>query len=179
MALAKNIVYTIEDIYSLPDGERAELIDGQIYNMSSPSRNHQKIVSYINRKIGNYIEDNNGDCEVYPAPFSVFLYGDNSTYLEPDISVICDTTKLDDKGCHGAPDWVIEVVSPSSRSMDYLVKLVHYKNAGVREYWIVDYDKNRIGVYDFTQGTMEEYSFSDKIKVNIYENLEIDFSAIF
>jgi Uma2 family endonuclease len=177
-AVKKEICYTIEDIYDLPDGERAELIDGKIYDMSSPSRTHQKIVSYVSRAIGNYIESNNGKCEVYPSPFAVFLYDDETTYLEPDIVVVCDTSKLDEKGCHGAPDWVVEVVSPSSRSMDYLIKLYHYKNAGVREYWIVDYEKNRVSVYDITSGEVEEYTLNDKVKVHIYEDLEIDFAKI-
>jgi Uma2 family endonuclease len=177
-ALRKEICYTIDDIYDLPDGERAELIDGKIYDMSSPSRTHQKIVSYVSRVIGNYIESNNGNCEVYPSNFAVFLYDDETTYLEPDIVVVCDTSKLDEKGCHGAPDWVVEVVSPSSRSMDYLTKLYHYKNAGVREYWVVDYEKNRVSVYDITSGEVEEYTLNDKVKVHIYEDLEIDFAKI-
>ena len=85
----------------------------------------------------------------HPAPFAVYLDEINNTYVEPDISVICDPNKLDDKGCKGAPDWIIEIVSPASRKMDYLLKLFKYRSAGVREYWIVDIAKNRITVYNF------------------------------
>ena len=137
-ALSQEKLYTIDDIYSLPDGERAELIDGQIYYMAPPSRKHQDILSFLHLAIGNHIANNNGECKVYPAPFAVFLFADDSKYLEPDISVICDKDKLNDHGCNGAPDWVIEIVSPSSRPMDYYTKLSLYRSAGVREYWIVD-----------------------------------------
>lgn len=179
MAFAeKTTNYTIEDIYALPDGQRAELLDGQIYMMAAPSRQHQEVLGILYRKIADYIDGKNGICKVYPAPFAVFLNTDNINYVEPDISVICDKDKLTDKGCNGAPDWVIEIVSPSSRYMDYLLKLLKYKSFGMREYWIVDYPKNRIMVYNFEKGSMEEYTFIDTIKVGIYEDLEIDFSII-
>ena len=131
--LKKQTVYTISDIYALPDGERAELIDGQIYNMAPPGRLHQKISWKLHQAIANYIDSRNGLCEVYAAPFAVFLNDDDINYVEPDLSVICDLSKLDDKGCHGAPDWVIEIVSSGSRSRDYMTKLFKYRTAGVRE----------------------------------------------
>ena len=177
-ALAKEVIYTIEDIYNLPDGERAELVDGQIYYMSPPSRKHQRILSFLHLEIGTYIRNNNGSCEVYPAPFAVFLNEDDTTYVEPDISVICDTSKLNDKGCVGAPDWIIEIVSPSSKQMDYFIKLFKYRMAGVKEYWIVDPIKNIIMAYHFESETVEHYSFTDKVKVAIYNDFEIDFSKI-
>ena len=170
--------YTIEDIYNLPDGQRAELIDGELYMMATPSRVHQKFVHFFDWTIGNYIHSKDGDCEVYPAPFAVFLNTDNDIYVEPDISVICDKNKLTDEGCKGAPDWIIEIVSPSSRAMDYNKKLFKYRTAGVREYWIVDLKKQLIMVYNFEQDAFEEYSFSDKVKAGIYEDFEIDFSGI-
>ncbi len=168
--------YTIDDIYDLPDGERAELIDGQIYFMAPPSTRHQRIVSKLNQKIANYIDVHGGDCEVFPSPFAVFLNNDDVNYVEPDISVICDSSKLDDKGCHGAPDWIIEIVSPSSKRIDYLIKLFKYRNAGVKEYWIVDAQKNRITVYNFVYDTIEEYSFEEDIPVGIYEDFSIRIS---
>ena len=137
-ALAQEKLYNIDDIYNLKNGERAELIDGHIYYMSPPNTNHQRILNFINTEINIYIRKNNGDCEVFPAPFSVFLSADDTKYLEPDISVICDPSKLDEKGCHGAPDWIIEITSPSNPQMDYGIKLFKYRSAGVREYWIVD-----------------------------------------
>lgn len=170
--------YTTEDLYALPEGKRAELIDGQIYDMAAPGRIHQKLVHFFDRTIGNYIQSNHGECEVYPAPFAVFLNADNQTYLEPDISVICDKNKLTDDGCNGAPDWIIEIVSASSRQMDYNKKLFKYRSAGVREYWIADPMNLRVTVYNFEQDTFEEYSFSDKIKAGIYEDFEIDFTKI-
>lgn len=179
MDAARQFEYsTIDDIYNLPDGQRAELIDGELYMMATPSRIHQKLVHFLDWTIGNYIHDKNGDCEVYPSPFAVFLNADNEIYLEPDISVICDKNKLIDEGCKGAPDWIIEIVSPSSRPMDYNKKLFKYRTAGAKEYWIVDPEKNRIMVYDFQRDTVEEYTFSDKVKAGIYDDFEIDFSEV-
>lgn len=170
--------YTIDDIYALPDGERAELIDGDLYMMSAPGMKHQYVVMELSYRIRDFIGKHNGSCQVFPAPFAVFLNADNTVYLEPDICVICDKNKLTDEGCKGAPDWVIEVVSPGSRAHDYNKKMLKYGTAGVREYWIADTEKDRIMVYSFERETMEEFSFSDKVKAGIFENLEIDFSEI-
>ena len=178
MALAKENSYTIEDIYTLPDGQRAELIDGTMYMMAPPKRIHQEIVIELSTVINTYIKNKRGECKVYPAPFAVFLNSDDQNYVEPDISVICDKTKLTDDGCNGAPDWIIEVVSPSSRRMDYILKLFKYRSAGVREYWIVDPDKNRVTVYNFESDTGDEYTLSDTVKSGIYDDLQIDFSLI-
>lgn len=167
--------YTIEDIYDLPDGKRAELIDGQIYFMAPPGTKHQRLAGKLFNKISNYIQDNHGTCEPFIAPFAVFLDKDDKNYVEPDISVICDKGKLDDKGCHGAPDWIIEIVSLGSKRMDYYIKLFKYRTAGVREYWIVDSMEKCITVYDFEHEDVEKYTFADRIRVCIYENLEIDF----
>lgn len=167
-------IYTIDDIYALSNGERAELIDGRIYYMAPPSLTHQTILMTLCKKISNYIDTNSGDCHVIPAPFAVFLNkDDDKTYLEPDISIICDTSKLDEQGCHGAPDWVIEIVSPSSKPRDYIKKMIKYNMSGVREYWIVDHEKNRITVYNFEQNTIEEYSFKDRVHVGIFEDFDI------
>ena len=178
MALLKELSYTIEDIYNLPDGERAELIDGQIYYMAPPSYRHQELVSILHGTIYNYIKSKKGPCKVLPAPFAVFLNKNEKNYVEPDISVICDKTKLNDRGCNGAPDWIIEIVSPSSKTMDYHTKLFKYRNTGVREYWIVDPMKNRITVYNFELEDTFEYSFSDSVKVGIYEDFSINFAEI-
>ena len=175
---AENIIYTIEDIYALNDGERAELINGQMYMMATPSRIHQKISQFLSLNIGKYIEKKGGDCEVYTAPFSVFLFSDETTYLEPDLSVICDRNKLTDKGCNGAPEFVIEIVSPSSSSMDYITKLYLYKKAGVKLYWIVNPESKDISVYNFEQDTFKVYSFEDSIPVEIYSDCVIDFSSL-
>ncbi len=173
MPLLREKIYTIDDIYALPDGERAELIDGDIYYMAPPSRIHQKISWKLHQAIANYIDSNNGTCEVYAAPFAVFLNEDDKNYVEPDISVICDKDKLTDKGCKGAPDWIIEIVSAGSRRMDYYTKLFKYRTAGVREYWIVDPEKERVMVYDFERETTDEYTFNMPVPVGIYEGFSI------
>lgn len=170
--------YTIDDIYNLPDGQRAELIDGELYMMAAPDTKHQRLVMELSFRIRDYIGRKKGSCEIFPAPFAVFLNADDDIYLEPDISVICDRDKLTDEGCKGAPDWITEVVSPSSRPIDYNKKLFKYRTAGVREYWIVDPEKNRIMLYDFENDSVAEYTFSDKVKAGIYEDLVIDFSEI-
>lgn len=178
MPLPQHETYTIEDIFSLPEGTRAELIDGQIYYMAPPTRRHQRILFSISRAIADYIDKKNGPCEVDIAPFAVFLNKDSRNYVEPDISVICSPDKLNDRGCNGAPDWIIEIVSPGSRQMDYFTKLFKYRNSGVREYWIVDPAKNFIIVYNFDNSTSDQFTFADTIKAGIYEDLYIDFSQL-
>jgi len=177
MVLPEEKKYTIEDIFNLPEGVRAELIDGQIYDMALPSRTHQKLLMKLSKTIDNYIESKNGSCEVYPAPFAVFINKDDTKYVEPDISVICDPEKLNDKGCVGAPDWIIEITSPSNSPHDYIKKLNLYADAGVREYWIVNPLSKDILVYFFEQTPFAvwKYTFQDKIKVNIYNDFTIDF----
>ena len=129
--------------------------------------------------IANYIDSQNGNCEIYPAPFAVYLNEDDYNYLEPDISVICDPSKLDEKGCHGAPDWIIEIASTGSRSMDYYKKLFKYRTAGVREYWIVDPKRKTVTVNYFEKNEVSiQLFFESAIKVNIYDDLYINFSDI-
>ncbi|MCM1154874.1 MAG: Uma2 family endonuclease [Roseburia sp.] len=174
MPLPQEKPYTLKDIYALPDGQRAELIDGQIYDMAPPARIHQHLLMNLSALIHDYIKSQRGDCLVYPAPFAVFLNKDERNYVEPDISVICDKNKLDDKGCNGAPDWIIEIVSASTQQMDYGVKLFKYRTAGVREYWIVNPLKQTVTVYDFEQEKeTKQYSFDDNIPVCIYKDLNI------
>lgn len=172
-AIGEEEIYTIDDIYSLPEGERAELIDGQIFYMAPPTTNHQRLVSDMHYEIKDYIRQNNGECEVFLAPFAVFLSENDRNYVEPDISVICDRDKISDKGCHGAPDWVIEIVSPSTKQMDYYKKLFKYRTAGVREYWVVDPDRKLVTVYNFERDTMEEYPFGEEVPAGIYEGFSI------
>lgn len=178
MPLPKERIYTIDDIYALPEGERAELIDGQIYYMAPPSRKHQEIAGELFTSINNYIRAAGGSCKPYIAPFAVFLNENDKNYVEPDISVICDPNKLNEKGCVGAPDWIIEIVSPGSRRMDYNNKLFKYRTAGVREYWIVDPQKEWIMVYSFFNDDMNEYSFTDDIPSGIYPGFSLNLSTL-
>ena len=175
MPLPKENRHTLEDIFSLPDGQRAELIDGQIYMMSPPSYKHQKLVAKLSQKIGNYIDSKGGSCEVLPAPFAVILNQDEDPhYVEPDISVICDKEKLSDRGCEGAPDMVVEIVSPSSRRMDYFTKNALYSSAGVREYWIVDPEKERTIVYRYEDDEAPAIaSFDQPLAIGILDGLQI------
>jgi len=174
-----NNCFTEEDYYNLPDDMHAELIDGKFYDMASPNRTHQEIVGYFIKKIGNYIDAEKGSCKIYPGPFAVKLFNDRNTIVEPDISVICDPDKLTDKGCSGAPDWIVEVASPTNTAHDYVRKLNLYVKAGVREYWIVDPMVREISVYYFEQSSFPtSYTFEDKVKVNIYDSLWIDFQEL-
>ncbi|WP_300845858.1 Uma2 family endonuclease, partial [uncultured Acetatifactor sp.] len=123
MALSQERTYTIDDIYALPEGQRAELIDGQMYMTAPPRTIHQRISSALHAAIYQYVKSEKGSCEVFAAPFAVFVNADDKNYVEPDISVICDKDKLDEYGCKGAPDWIIEIVSPSDSHRDYGIKL--------------------------------------------------------
>lgn len=179
MPLPQKKTFTIEDIYVLPDGQRAELIDGKMYMMAPPNTIHQRILMNLSGEIREYIREKQGSCEVFPAPFAVFLYADDKNYVEPDISVICDKTKLDDRGCNGAPDWIIEITSPSNPHMDYDIKLFKYRTAGVREYWIVNPRKETVMVYDLENGEKsDQYDFDDIIPVCIFEDLTLQLAKL-
>ena len=168
-----------EDYWALPEGVRAELIDGELWNLASPSRAHQEIVHELDKKLGNHIDAHGGPCKVYPAPFAVNLFADDTTFVEPDISVVCDRDKLSDRGCEGAPDFVIEVVSPSNPEMDYISKLSLYREAGVREYWICDPQRERVLAYRFdTEAVMDTYAFSQTVPAEIFPGFEVNFGEI-
>lgn len=169
--------YTYDDILALPEGVRAELMDGQIYYMASPTLTHQRILGNLYVDIVTYIRKNKGTCEAFPAPCAVFLYADHSTYLEPDLIVVCDRDKLKPDGCYGAPDWVVEILSPSSRYLDCSKKLFKYQTAGVNEYWIVDPMNEMVRVYRFhtedEEKTYEEYNFTDEIPNDVCKDLKL------
>ena len=172
-------LYTEDDYYNLAEDIRAELIDGNIYYQAAPSRIHQTILGELYTTIHNYIKSKGGSCKVYPVPFAVKLKGDRKTIVEPDISIICDRDKLTERGCTDAPDWIIEIASPGNSSHDYFTKLNLYVDAGVREYWIINYTNQTIFVYYLEETLFEAsaYNFQDVVKVNIYDDLYIDFSA--
>lgn len=179
MPLLKSDMHTIDEIYALPQGQRAELIDGQIYGMAPPNRIHQRLCLFLSRKIADYIDSKNDPCEVDIAPFAVFLNEDGKNYVEPDISVICDRKKLGERGCNSAPDWIIEIASESTKRMDYGVKLFKYRTAGVREYWIVNPLTKTVNVYDFAHDQMtDQYTFDEEIPVCIFEDLKIKISDL-
>ena len=180
MPLPQKDYYTVEDFYNMPDDVKAELINGQIYYMATPSSLHQTISSELHLIIGNYIKGKGGKCRIFTAPFSVQLNKNEDTVIEPDVSIICDRNKITNRGCVGAPDWIIEIVSPSNSRHDYITKLGLYSAAGVREYWIVDSEHQRISVYDFEKNDLiaNVYTFDAPIKVGIYEDLTINFNEL-
>ena len=179
MALpAEEMRYTFADYLAWDEDDHIELIYGYPYMMSPPLRIHQKVSGALFRQLANYLDGKK--CEVYSAPFGVRLFeeeGDRpedvNTVVEPDLVVVCDPGKLDDYGCKGAPDLVIEILSPSTRRHDRIVKLDLYQRAGVREYWIVDPAKELIMAYWFEQETMEQYSFGEDIPAGIFQDFSI------
>ncbi|MGM9978977.1 MAG: Uma2 family endonuclease [Clostridium sp.] len=184
----KDKIYTYKDYLTFPNDERIEIIEGELYNMSpAPARIHQKLISNISYELQHYIKSNNGKCEVYVAPFDVILKTEDEeainskSVVQPDISVICDKNKLTDSGCTGSPDMIIEIVSPSNSSHDYITKLNLYQKYKVKEYWIIDPRVKKIYVYKLGENELYDmvnsYTFQDKVKVNIYDDLEIDFST--
>lgn len=180
MALPKEEIKTIADIEALPEGTRAELIDGELFFATAPTIAHQNIVSFLHGTIWNYIKSKGGKCRVFPSPFDVQLNADDIYNLvQPDITVVCDRDKLSGgKRCIGAPDWVIEVVSPSTKAQDYLIKLNKYQAAGVREYWIVDPIKKRVAMYNFEISNYDECNLDESATVGIYPDLEINFAEM-
>lgn len=175
------IIMTLAEYEALPEDVRVELIEGEIFVMEAPSRTHQVLVAEIWRELRNYIRSNNGECEVLLAPFDVLLDDnpDKPTVVQPDVLVSCKKERLTERRCEGAPDFAVEITSPSGIQRDYVKKLNLYHDKGVREYWIVNPVTQEIVVYLFGE-EMEvlQYTFDDKVKVNIYEDLYIDFREL-
>lgn len=172
-------ITSLEQYEALPENVRAEVFDGQIYYMASPSQIHQSILLELSTLLNSYVKSRKGDCKVFPAPFDVKLSDSPLTIVQPDIMIVCDKDKLDENRCNGAPDFIIEIVSPGNPSDDYIRKAYHYKNYGVREYWIVD-PKRRMVTVNYFEGDLINvaYSFDATIKVNIYNDLYINFTDI-
>ena len=179
--------YTFADCLTWGENERIEIINGEAVMMAPPTRIHQKISGELFRQLANFLEGKK--CEVYAAPFAVRLFekdGDTpedvDTMVEPDISVVCDHDKLDKHGCKGAPDLVVEILSPSTQRHDRLVKLDLYQRAGVREYWIVDPDSSTVQVFLLKDGYLrphEVYSAKDIAKVNVLDGCFLELSKVF
>ncbi len=170
---------TLEQYEALPEEIRAEVYEGVVYDMGSPSQDHQAILTELLVFIRSYLKKNGGNCQVFPAPFDVKLSDSPLTVVQPDLMVVCDKNKLDGKRCNGAPDFIIEIVSPGNPADDYIRKLYYYKNSGVREYWIVDHRRKIVTVNYFEESILNvQYSFDSTIKVNIYEDLYINFSEV-
>ena len=178
--VAEKKTYTVSDMLSLPETFRAELIDGQVYTMEAPTVRHQEILVELLFQLRLHIRSHKEGCKVFPAPIDVRLDRDDATLVEPDIIVVCHPESLTEKYCDGAPDLVIEILSPSTRSKDMYLKCGKYRAAGVKEFWIIDPDKEKVIVYRFeADDDVLIYGFSDKIPVGIWKGeCQIDFSEL-
>lgn len=172
--------YTSKDYYEIPDGIRVELIDGKIYDLSAPSLIHQSILGDIAYVLKKHVRDNRGKCFVFLSQLDVKVDCDEKTIVQPDILVVCNRDKLNPQFVYGAPDLVIEVLSPSTKHKDEGIKFNKYRSAGVREYWIVNPDKKTVVVHKFARnGISRIYSFDSKVPVGIFDDkCEVDFSDI-
>lgn len=172
--------YTLKDYLALPEERRAELIDGVLYDMAAPAIVHQLITGCVYAELLRYQREQYGSCTPMIAPVDVQLDGDDRTIVQPDILVLCDPSKRTQLRIVGAPDLIIEVLSPGTREKDLYLKLSKYRNAGVREYWIIDPGLRRVIVYDFQhEDLIRLYTFRDQIPVGISEgNCVIDFAGI-
>ena len=179
---AKKKYNTVEDWLNLPDDRRAELIDGVFYDMAEPTIWHQRVAGLVYFEAIKYVREKGGNCLPLISPVGVQLDKDDKTVVEPDVVIVCDPDKVKDRVIYGAPDWVLEVVSPSSKTKDYIVKLGKYQNAGVREYWIIDRKQERVTVYshldDSENMEVKIYGFSEPVPVGIYDDLILDLSEI-
>lgn len=166
--------FTVEDIENLSEGVRAELIDGQIFYFASPKTVHQRLLRNLSHKIHSHILENDGKCEMFFAPMAVKLVEDHKNYLEPDIIVVCEPDKIQADGCHGAPDLVIEIVSKSTRKRDYGIKVLKYRTAGVKEYWVVDPVKETVMVWWFEDESKNcLYGMRDEIEFHLFPGFKV------
>ena len=187
MALPREERYTYADYLEWDEKERVELIDGAPLMMAPPSRKHQEISGEIYRQLANFLRGKG--CRVYAAPFGVRLFEraedgpeDVDTVVEPDITVVCDRDKLDDQGCKGAPDLIVEILSPSTQRRDRLTKLNLYQRAGVREYWIVNPEDRTVQVMLLENGlyrVVDVGTAQDVVKVNSLEGCYLELEKVF
>lgn len=172
--------FTLEDYYALPDDQRAELIDGVIYDMTAPATAHQQILLYLGSRIREHIFSHKGRCVISIAPTDVRLDMDDRTILQPDVLVVCRRDQVIARRIEGAPDLVIEILSPSTRKKDLHIKAGKYARAGVRELWLVDPRDRRVIVYGFEDGdSIGLFTMRDQVPVGIFGGeLVIDFREI-
>lgn len=173
--------YTYADYLTWDDGNRYELIDGVPYMMAAPSSTHQEIVANLTAELVVYLKGKS--CKVFPSPYDVRLNADtkDDTVIQPDISVICDPNKIEERGCKGAPDMVIEILSPSTALYDQNIKLSKYLEAGVKEYWIVNPDERNVQVFLFEngKGMFQIYKDATTIPVHVLKDCQINLADVF
>lgn len=172
--------YTLQDYYALPDDRRVELIDGYFYDMAAPSMIHQQIAGLIYAQIRDFIDKNGGDCIAPITPVDVQLDCDNKTMIQPDVLIVCDPKKVRNFGVLGAPDFVLEVISPSSQKKDMLTKLAKYMSAGVKEYWVIDPERKVLVVYLAEERGMPcIYPLQGEVGIQLYEGrLKVDLGKL-
>ncbi len=172
--------YTVEDYYALPDDVRVELIDGVFYDMASPETIHQDLAQEIFVAFRSFVRSRKGKCRVYLAPLDVHPEGDNKTVLQPDILVVCDRDKIQ-RRIEGTPDLVVEILSPSTKRKDRVVKFPKYLQMGVREYWIVDPEAETVAVFDIEHDCeVAIYGFDSCIPVRIWNGeCQVDMAEIY
>jgi Uma2 family endonuclease len=177
-------LYTYEDYLSWPEGFRAEIYNGEVLSKAVPNPIHQEIIFEICGQLGNYLRKTRSIAKVYPAPFAVRLFphqdSRDTLVLEPDITVVLDPSRITNRGLLGAPDMVIEVLSPSTGDYDQNAKKRAYQSAGVREYWIVDPDEKRVEVYlqdDEYQKCV--YSKEAVLSPTVFPGLEVALAEVF
>lgn len=173
-------IYTEDDYYNLPKDVQAELIWGELYYQAALGKVHQDVLSFLHIEIANYIRTAGIDARIYSAPFAVKLFKDRKNIVLPDISIVRDKNKLTNKGCTGAPDWIIQIVSDNNSYHNYVRKLCLYMEAGVHEYWIVNPSEKTVYVYYQEKKCFKTcaYSFQDKVNARIFSGLWIDFSTL-
>lgn len=187
MSLSKEKkLYTYADYLTYPEDERWEIIDGAPYMQAAPTPIHQEILMELSKQIAVYLTGK--PCKIYPAPFCVRLpqpgkkERDVKNVVEPDITIICDKSKIDDRGCNGAPDMVVEIVSPSSIKTDRVTKFNLYEKAGVKEYWIVEPEQRLVSVFLLQENGRfsrpEMFLDEDSVNVSLFSDLVIDLKAV-
>ncbi|MCL2352336.1 MAG: Uma2 family endonuclease [Firmicutes bacterium] len=171
--------YTYEDWLNFDDGVRAEIIDGRVVMMAEPSQRHEEISIELTRQFANFLLGKR--CRVFGSRFGVKLFKNRHTIVVPDLLVVCDRSKLNGKICDGAPDLVVEILSPSSSGYDKVVKFNQYLQAGVREYWIVNPDDDTVTVYTLEDGKYVAgmYTGDTAVQVSVLPGLEIDLKLLF
>lgn len=172
MELSQRKDFSAADLERLPEHVRADLIDGQIFYFASPKVIHQKIIGKLYAKLEQYIGSHQGKCQAFVSPIAVRLDCDDKTAVEPDVIVVCDEEKIQEDACYGAPDLVIEVTSRSTRQRDYGLKMIKYREAGVKEYWIIEPERRVMVVYWFEDERKNDlYSFEDEVSFYLFPDL--------
>ena len=178
-----NWTYADYKAWELKPGERYEIIDGEAYAMSAPNAHHQAMLTELSKQFANFLTGK--PCKVYAAPYDVRLFyaedESDDTVVQPDLSVVCDKEKRGVEGCRGAPDLVVEILSPSNTAIEMQRKFNTYRDAGVREYWVLDNENKALTVYLFEgeRAISRTYGEKDSVPVAVLDGLTIELGPVF